>query len=84
METEHFSYRRFSEILRNCSVDEIKNAIKMAFSLPTEELKSMFRQIWEFARTNHTKEKFREKYKRAGLDILENNGNVLKVNEKIN
>jgi hypothetical protein len=74
----------FGVVLRNSSVDEIKNAIEMVSSFPAEELKNMSHQAWEFARANHMKERFIEEYKRAVLQILKNKGNELDEDGRIN
>lgn len=69
--------KNFGIILKSCSVDEIKNAIKLISSLPEEELKGMSRRAWEFARENYTKEKFIEEFKNCVLDILRRNEGVV-------
>lgn len=60
----------FGVILRDCSVDEIKSIIKKISNLAPQELKSMALNAWEFARANHTREKFAEEYKKAMLKII--------------
>ncbi len=55
----------FGAILKDCSIDEIKNSIRMVSSLPVQKLKLMARKAWEFARANHTREKFVEEYKKV-------------------
>lgn len=60
----------FGVILKDCSIDEIKNAIQMVSSLPVEKLKWMSRKAWEFARANHTRERFAEEYKKTILNIM--------------
>jgi glycosyltransferase involved in cell wall biosynthesis len=47
-------------ILRNCSIEEIKKTVQRICSLSPQELKQMARNAWEFARANHTMEKFEE------------------------
>ena len=54
----------FGVILKDCSISEIKNSIRMISSLPAEELRRMSRMAWEFARANHTRERFAEEYQR--------------------
>jgi len=60
----------FGVILKDCSVDEIKNTIKKVSDLPNNTLKSMARQAWEYARANHTREKFEEEFKKVILQII--------------
>jgi glycosyltransferase involved in cell wall biosynthesis len=60
----------FGLMLKGCSIDEIKNAIRRISSLPLQELKRMARSAWEFARANHTKDRFAEEYRKAIIDIL--------------
>ena len=62
----------FGVILKNCSTDDIKNSIQMVSSLPAEELKLMSRKAWEFARANHTREKFAKEYQKVIENILNN------------
>jgi glycosyltransferase involved in cell wall biosynthesis len=57
----------FGIILKECTVEEIKNAIQQLASLPAQELKTRARRTWEFARANHTK----EKYSKAFENILD-------------
>lgn len=52
----------FGVILKNCTIEEIKNSIRTVSNLPTPELKRMAKKAWEFARANHTREKFAEEY----------------------
>jgi glycosyltransferase involved in cell wall biosynthesis len=63
----------FGIILGSSSVDEIRNAVKLISDRPAEELKSMSRRSWEFARETYTKEKFIEEFKSAVLKILGRN-----------
>ncbi|MFN6945462.1 MAG: hypothetical protein ACK4ND_10980 [Cytophagaceae bacterium] len=67
-------------ILEKCSVEEIKNAVKMFSSLPAEELKLMSRNVWEFARKNHTRERFAEEFRKIANEILEKH--QYKLNQK--
>jgi len=52
----------FGVILKDCSIEEIKNSIQMVATLPAKELETMARKAWDCARTNYTAEKFREEY----------------------
>lgn len=64
----------FGVILKDCSTDEIKNTIQNVSNLPPEELKQMARKAWEFARANHTRERFAEEFKNAILSIMNIHG----------
>ncbi|MCF6147971.1 MAG: glycosyltransferase [Candidatus Kuenenia sp.] len=64
----------FGMILKDCSIDEIRNSIIKISSLPAEKLKSMARKAWEFARTNHTRERFAEEYKKVIEKIINTYG----------
>jgi hypothetical protein len=60
----------FGIVLKNCSLDEIKNSINIISDLPKEKLESMARKAWEFARENHTNEVFFREYKNAIAKII--------------
>ena len=60
----------FGVILDNCSISEIKNAIRKVSTLPVEEVKLMSRKAWEFARTNHTRERFAAEYRKTIEKII--------------
>lgn len=60
----------FGVILKDCSINEIKHTIQNVSNLPTEELKRMSRKAWEFARSNHSRERFAEEYKKVILHIM--------------
>ncbi|MCC5631524.1 glycosyltransferase [Nostoc sphaeroides CHAB 2801] len=62
----------FGVIFDNLSVDEIKAKVRSISNLPVEDLKLMSRQAWEYARANHTKEKFAQVYKNVVEQIIEN------------
>ncbi|MBW4615419.1 MAG: glycosyltransferase [Desmonostoc vinosum HA7617-LM4] len=55
----------FGVILNNCSIAEIKATVHRIANLPIEELKLMSRKAWEYARANHTREKFAQAYRHA-------------------
>jgi len=59
----------FGIILGSSSIEDIKNSIRMVANLPAQELKLMSRNAWEFARANHTKEKFAAEYRKAVAKI---------------
>lgn len=62
----------YGVILKESSVKEIKNSIRMIASLPAQELKTMARKAWEFVRANHTREKFTESYRNVVKEIIDN------------
>ncbi len=62
----------FGVIFDNLSVDEIKAKVRSISDLPVEDLKLMSRQAWEYARANHTKEKFAQVYRNVVEQIIEN------------
>ncbi|BAZ26790.1 group 1 glycosyl transferase [Kalymmatonema gypsitolerans NIES-4073] len=64
----------FGVILKESSVEEIKNSLRMIASLSPLELKIMARKAWEFVRANHTREKFTESYRNTIEKILINQG----------
>jgi glycosyltransferase involved in cell wall biosynthesis len=60
----------FGVVLRDCSIEEIRNAIRRISDLPAQELRQMARKAWEFARANHTRETFANEYRKAISAIL--------------
>ncbi|OKH42418.1 glycosyl transferase family 1 [Calothrix sp. HK-06] len=69
----------FGVILKDCSIENIKAAIEFVSNQPTEELKTMSRKAWEYARNNHTKECFAVAYRNAVLDIIKNRSTTEKT-----
>ncbi len=55
--------------LATASVEEILEAVMAVSELPAEELKKRSVAAWEYARANHTRENFREKYS-AFIDAI--------------
>ncbi len=62
----------FGVILKDNSITTIKNTVQIISDLSGEQLQGMARNAWEFARANHTREKFAEEYKRIILNICKN------------
>ncbi|UVT19550.1 MAG: glycosyltransferase [Nitrospira sp.] len=60
----------FGVVLKDHSVETIKNTVRMIAGLPAEQLQRMARKAWEFARAHHTRENFSEEYKNIVLDIM--------------
>ena len=69
----------FGVILKDCSIEEIKNSIRMVSGRSIEELKRISRKVWEFARENHTREKFAEKYRNVIDKIITTHSNGQKT-----
>lgn len=64
----------FGVLLRECSLDAIKEAVKNISNLPTEQLRQMSRKTWEFARANHTQERSAEEYKKVITQVMNSVG----------
>ncbi|ARV62815.1 glycosyl transferase family 1 [Nostocales cyanobacterium HT-58-2] len=62
----------YGVILNDNSIEEIKREVQKISQLSAEKLKQMARKAWEFARENHTKEKFAENYRNTIEKILIN------------
>jgi glycosyltransferase involved in cell wall biosynthesis len=60
----------FGMILPDCSIQEIQNAIQHISNLPGKQLEQMARGAWEYARANHTKQKFAQEYRKVIEHIL--------------
>ena len=61
----------FGVILKDNSIDTIRNTVQTVSNLPAEQLQRMARKAWEFARAHHTRENFSEEYKKIVLSIME-------------
>jgi glycosyltransferase involved in cell wall biosynthesis len=57
-------------ILKDSSIETIKECVHRIARLSTQELAERSRKAWEFARSNHTREKFAEAYRMAIEDII--------------
>jgi len=53
----------FGIVLRECSIQEIRKSIQEVSERSSKELRVMARKAWEFARANHTRERFAEEYR---------------------
>lgn len=60
----------FGIILKKSSMEEIKKSIERISNLPALALKSMAKGAWEYARKNHTRERFSEEYNKFVDKIL--------------
>lgn len=61
---------KFGVVLQDSSSDTIREAVQMISSLPAEKLKQMSYSTWEYARANHTRERFADEYKKVITQIL--------------
>lgn len=55
----------FGVYLDSCSLEEIGDAVRQVSDLPAQKLQRMSRKAWEYARANHTRERFAEEYRKA-------------------
>lgn len=60
----------FGFLLKTCSISEIKDSIRMVTDLPLQELKVRARKAWEFARENHTRERYAQEYRKVVSEII--------------
>lgn len=60
----------FGLILRDCSIQEIQNAVRTVSSLSADALAKMARKAWEFARQNNSREKFAQDYRKFISEIV--------------
>ena len=73
----------FGIILKNGSIEEIKNEIQMISNSSAEELKKMARKAWSFARKNFTKEKYAEELNKIVKIILSDKQNIQGENSDV-
>jgi glycosyltransferase involved in cell wall biosynthesis len=64
----------FGIILKDCSIDSIKNSCQLISLLSVEELRRMARGAWEYATKNHTKERFTEGFRNIIETIINTKG----------
>lgn len=60
----------FGILLKNYSIDKIKNSIKELSENSINNLIIRSRNAWEFARETHTKDKFSESYEDFVINVL--------------
>jgi glycosyltransferase involved in cell wall biosynthesis len=60
----------FGFILKNCSIEEIQDSVRVVSGLDSRELKLRARKAWEFARANHSREKFMIEYRKIVDTII--------------
>jgi glycosyltransferase involved in cell wall biosynthesis len=64
----------FGLVLNDCSIKEIMKSIRMISDLPSSRLGEMSRKAWEYARTHHTREIFKRKYRTIIETIMADQG----------
>ena len=55
----------FGIILKESSIETIRQAIQMISTMPAEQLRIMSRKAWEHTRLHHTRERFAEGFRRV-------------------
>jgi glycosyltransferase involved in cell wall biosynthesis len=60
----------YGVILKDSSIEDIKASIQRISNLPADQLKRMAQKSWEFARNNHTRDRFAEEYRKAIEEII--------------
>ena len=64
----------FGFILKDSSIEAIKECVNRVARLSTQELTERSRKAWEYARSNHTREKFAQVYRIAVEEIIRVHG----------
>jgi glycosyltransferase involved in cell wall biosynthesis len=70
----------FGTILKECSISEIQGSVQTISNLPVQELRRMARRAWEYARGNHTRQRFAEEYLNSIHKILATQRNSKPLN----
>jgi glycosyltransferase involved in cell wall biosynthesis len=60
----------FGMILRTCSLSEIREAVTELASRPANELETMARKAWQYARDNHSRDSFAREWRKVLRTIL--------------
>jgi hypothetical protein len=60
----------FGIILKDCSIQEIKSAIRSVSGFPPQKISYMMQSAWEHARAHYTRERFVERYREVIETIL--------------
>jgi glycosyltransferase involved in cell wall biosynthesis len=60
----------YGVILKESTVGEIKNSVRRLSALSPDTLENMARQSWEYARANHTREKFARTFREVIANII--------------
>ena len=61
----------FGFVLKESTIDEIKREARRIAEMPVSECHDRSRRAWEFARKNHTRDKFALDYKNTIMTILD-------------
>jgi glycosyltransferase involved in cell wall biosynthesis len=61
----------YGVMLPDCTLSSITDAVRRIGEMPAERLATMARNAWDYARRNHTKERFAQAYREAVLSIRE-------------
>ena len=60
----------FGVVLKDNSINTIKNTVHMVSTFPSDQLRVMARKAWERARATHTREQFADEFKTIVLNIM--------------
>ncbi len=60
----------YGVMFRDSAINTIKDTVQLVSNLPVEQLTRMSRRAWEFARDNHTRDKFAVEYEKLIVNIL--------------
>jgi len=60
----------FGVILKDCSINTIKNTIRMVSDLPADKLRQKAKKAWECARAYHTRERYAAEYRKVIEEIM--------------
>ena len=66
-------------LLKTCSIEEIRAAVRNLSLLPSQQLSEMARKNWQLARARHTRETFAETYSRVIAEIMASHANGKRV-----
>lgn len=61
----------FGTVLEDCSIDAIRAAVIQIANHPGGALQEMSQRAWEFARSNHTRQRFSEEYERVARALID-------------
>jgi glycosyltransferase involved in cell wall biosynthesis len=64
----------FGVLLKSSSVKDIQEGVRTITTMPASELERRARRAWEYARENHTREKFAQAYRQTIRSILGSRG----------
>jgi glycosyltransferase involved in cell wall biosynthesis len=73
----------YGMVLKESSVEQIRNSVEQLSSLPQREVERMARAAREFVRKNHTRERFAEQYRKFVAQILSVSGQEKWLDERV-